>query len=134
MATVPSRRRELEARSYAPLAPRTRSVWSYHTSHPFGCFCQTSHPFSCSFSRRARHLPFHSDLVVNDPRRLATIFGLIDLEVREKCRRLFLKQLEHRDRAAADLELRALAGAKLQHRPPGTRVGRHDDFRLGGIR
>src|SRR5437773_9545367 len=75
-----------------------------------------------------------SDFVVNDPRGLASIFGLIDLEVREEGRRLLLKKLEHHHRAAPDLELGSFARSKLQHRPPGSRVGRHDDFRLGGVR
>src|SRR5438552_5625676 len=52
---------------------------------------------------------FSSDLVVDYSRRLSPIIRLVDLEVREKRGTLLLKQLEHRHRAAADLELRYLA-------------------------
>src|SRR5438034_2466392 len=80
------------------------------------------------FSRIGRR----SDLVVDDPRCLSPILGLVDLEVREESRRLRLKQLEHGHRAAADLQLGAFARAKLQHRSPCSRVGGDHDVRLGG--
>src|SRR6266566_872770 len=74
-----------------------------------------------------------SNLVVNDSRSLSAIFRLECLEVGKEGRTLLLEQLQHRNGAAADLELRALARAKLQHRSPGSRVGGHHDFRLGGV-
>src|SRR6185312_3992842 len=69
-----------------------------------------------------------SDFVVDDPRGFSPIFSLIDLEVGEKRRALLLEQLEHRHRAAADLQLGAFTRTQLQHRPPGASVRRHDDF------
>src|SRR5690348_18261678 len=74
-----------------------------------------------------------SEFVVDDPRRLSPIFGLIDLEVGKESGALVLQKLEHRDRAATDLQLGALARSQLQHCPPGTGVRRYDDFRLGGV-
>src|SRR5687768_13251691 len=75
-----------------------------------------------------------SDFVVPDSRRLSPILGLIDLEVREKCRRFPREKLEDHHRAPPDLELGTLARSELQHRPPRPGVRRHHDLRLGGIR
>ena len=73
------------------------------------------------------------DFVVDDARGLAPVFRLVDLEIREKGWSLPMEKLEHRDGAAADLELGALARSKLQHRSPGPCIRGHYDFRLGGV-
>src|SRR3982750_564172 len=65
-----------------------------------------------------------SDLWVDDPRRVSSVFGLIDLEVGKKRRRLPLEQLQHRDRAPPNFQLGAFARSQLQHRSPGSRVRR----------
>src|SRR5689334_11533515 len=79
--------------------------------------------------------PFHqSDFVINDPSCLASILSDVNLKVRKKPRSLRLEQTEERDRHPSDLELRALAAPQLEHRPPRSRVSRHDDFRLRCVR
>src|SRR5690242_1991312 len=72
-----------------------------------------------------------SDLMIPDPRRFATIFGEVDLEIREESGRLGAQQSQHRDRAATNLHLGALARSQLQHRPPCARIAGDDDLRLG---
>src|SRR6266550_1252373 len=81
-----------------------------------------------------RRIGRRSNLVVDDPRRLSPILGLVDLEVREESGRLPLQQLEHGHCATTDLQLGTFTRAKLQHRSPCSRVGGDDDFRLGGGR
>ena len=55
-------------------------------------------------------------------RRLGPVLRRVDLEIREEPRRLRAQRPEHRHRHAPDLELRALARAQLQHRPPRPHV------------
>ena len=77
---------------------------------------------------------FPSDFMKSDLRGLSPIFGVVDLEVREEGGRLRLEETNQRHGAAANLQLGALTSAELQHRPPRSRISRHDDFRLGRIR
>src|SRR3989440_3589800 len=81
------------------------------------------------FFRRRRA----SDFVVRDAGGVVLVVGEINLEIGEHRRRLARQDAKTRDRHPSDLELRALAGAQLEHRPPRTRVGRHDDLHLGGV-
>ena len=74
-----------------------------------------------------------SDFVVRDPRRFSTILTRINLEIGKKSRRLLLEHSQDRHRHSPNLQLRALAAPQLEHRSPGARVRRDDDFRLGRI-
>src|SRR5436305_12403006 len=85
------------------------------------------------FLAAPENLSGFSDFVVDDPRRLSPIFGLIDLEVGEESPALSPQKLEHRYSAAANLQLGAFTGSQLQHRSPGTSVCCDDDFRLRGV-
>ena len=63
-----------------------------------------------------------------------SILGVIDLEVREEGRRGRAQHAQAPDRHPPDLGFRAFAGTQLEHRPPGPRVGRAHDLRLGAVR
>src|SRR5204862_619347 len=78
--------------------------------------------------------PAGSHLVIRDASGLAPVVGDVDLEVGEEARRFLLKDAEHGDGEATDLQLGALARSQLEHRTPGARVPRDDDLRLRGVR
>src|SRR5665213_3059643 len=77
-----------------------------------------------------RSIARDSDLVIADSRRLAAIFGDVDLEVGEESRRFHLEKTQRQHCHSTNLELRSLAAAQLEHRAPGARVRRDDDFCL----
>src|SRR5439155_17536279 len=75
-----------------------------------------------------------SDFMIRDARGLLFVVRDIDLEIGEQRGRFSRERAETRDRHAANLELRALAAAELEHRAPGARAARPDDLHLGAVR